>query len=452
MHVFAAYCGRFRDPIFSRLTLSDLLRNESWVLLSTVPLFPWGCFSLRQQSPMTWPNAASNLPTRLRSKTSRPMPKSSTSGFPPLRIPTGRRSLVRKRSGPEAGEFNTEPQYGNLMYHKRFTAPFPETVGAELVFDIHRQELVVPEAKGLDTTAASKAPDKMAAYLASNRLIPTDGRIDTIAQQIGLEGKPPIVAARAIYDYLIDEFKYNYMAEGAGKGDVLWACDSKTGDCTDYHSMFLALCRNQGIPATHEFGFPIRTKNPSGKIPYYHCWARFHVEGIGWIPIDASEADKHPELFDYNFGSQTADLMKFTNGRDLILAPPQQGPPLNYFAHAYAENRRQASRGPQAGSVIQRPTGSRFRLGNAARTTALAPSCCVPGNGVASCIAARPRFTKSLTFFACARISSTTYSSSDVTVTSTPFSRSFTFMSTLSEYCASARNTGSQPRTIPPSL
>jgi transglutaminase-like putative cysteine protease len=238
---------------------------------------------------------------------------------------------------PKGGTFQTESEYGNLIYHKRFEAPFDEKIGAELIFDIHRQEIVVKEAKGLTNASPTKMPDKMAAYLSANRLIPTDGRIDTIAKQLDLEGKSPIHTARAIYDYLIDEFKYNYKAEGAGKGDVLWACDSKTGDCTDYHSMFIALCRNQGIPTTHEFGFPIRTKNPSGDIPYYHCWARFHVDGIGWIPIDASEADKHPELLEYNFGSQSQDLTKFINGRDITLAPPQQGPPLNYFAHAYVE-------------------------------------------------------------------------------------------------------------------
>lgn len=238
---------------------------------------------------------------------------------------------------PEGGTFQTEPRYGNRIYHKRFEAPFDDQVGAELVFDIHREELVVQAAKGLADARPAQSPDKMAAYLSANRLIPTDGRIETLAQQLKLAEKSPIHAARAIYDYLINEFSYNYKADGAGNGDVLWACDSKTGDCTDYHSMFLALCRNQGIPATHEFGFPIRTKDATGTIPYYHCWARFHVDGVGWIPIDASEADKHPELRAYNFGSQSQDLLKFCNGRDLILAPPQQGPPLNYFAHAYAE-------------------------------------------------------------------------------------------------------------------
>ncbi len=101
--------------------------------------------------------------------------------------------------------------------------------------------------------------------------------------------------------------------------------------------MFIALMRNVGIPADHEFGFPIRTPGSEGRIPSYHCWARFHVEGVGWIPLDASEADKHPELFDYNFGAQSVNLFKFSHGRDVNLVPQQAGPALNKFIEPYAE-------------------------------------------------------------------------------------------------------------------
>jgi transglutaminase-like putative cysteine protease len=178
----------------------------------------------------------------------------------------------------------------------------------------------------------------LAAYLKPNQLIPTkDGVIDALARELELDGKPPIVVARTAYDWLIREFTYNYKAPGAGQGDVRWACDSRTGDCNDYHSMFIALCRNQGIPADHEFGYPIRSTNPQGRIPSYHCWARFYVAGAGWIPVDVSEADKHPELREYNFGSQSARLLKFTHGRDVVLVPPQAGPPLNKFIHPYVE-------------------------------------------------------------------------------------------------------------------
>ncbi len=237
---------------------------------------------------------------------------------------------------PEGGEMAIEPRYGNKMWHKRFNDPKAAVLGAQILFGISRTEIVVPEAKAL--APLPKAKPSISTYLEPNRLIPVQfDRIQSIASNLKLEGEPPIRAGRKVYDWLIDEFTYNYKAVGAGQGDVRWACDSKTGDCSDYHSMFLALCRSVGIPADHEFGYPIRTKAHEGKIPSYHCWARFQVEGIGWIPLDASEADKHPELREYNFGSQSADLMKFTHGRDVTLVPAQAGPPLNKFISPYVE-------------------------------------------------------------------------------------------------------------------
>jgi transglutaminase-like putative cysteine protease len=74
----------------------------------------------------------------------------------------------------------------------------------------------------------------------------------------------------------------------------------------------------------------------SGTIPGYHCWAEFYSGGE-WVPVDASEAWKHPDRHDYYFGHLDADRVAFTSGRDLVLEPPQQGEPLNYLIYPYVE-------------------------------------------------------------------------------------------------------------------
>lgn len=242
---------------------------------------------------------------------------------------------------PDGGTIGVEPRYGNKIWHKRFEAPFDDdlhdgTLGAEIVFAIARTEIVIEQAKSLAKNPRAKT--ELATYLEENTLIPIDTEpIKKIAADLKLADDPPIVAARKVYDWLIDQFKYDFTAPGAGIGDVRWACDSKTGDCSDYSATFIAVMRNQGIPADHEFGYPIRVKKDEGRILFYHCWPRFYVEGVGWIPLDISEADKHPELRDYNFGSQSVDLLKFTHSRDITLVPKQAGPPLNKFIYPYAE-------------------------------------------------------------------------------------------------------------------
>ena len=59
-----------------------------------------------------------------------------------------------------------------------------------------------------------------------------------------------------------------------------------------------------------------------GAVAGYHCWAQFYVEPYGWIPVDASEAWKHPEKKSYLFGTHDDNRLQFTVGRDVRFDPP----------------------------------------------------------------------------------------------------------------------------------
>jgi hypothetical protein len=73
------------------------------------------------------------------------------------------------------------------------------------------------------------------------------------------------------------------------------------------------------------------------RLPGYHCWTEFYAKGIGWIPIDASEAAKDPSKRECFFGTHDENRVEFTRGRDLNLTLLQAGDPLNYFIYPYAE-------------------------------------------------------------------------------------------------------------------
>ena len=166
---------------------------------------------------------------------------------------------------------------------------------------------------------------------------------------VPLEGKPLELIAglklpqaglglgRRLYDRVDEHMTYDKSKPGYGRGDVNWACDSRFGNCTDFHSLFVSLARSQGLPARFEIGFPIPENRESGSIGGYHCWAYFFVENHGWVPIDISEADKQPDKKDYFFGNLTPDRVVFTTGRDIELVPRQTGKPLNYFVYPYVE-------------------------------------------------------------------------------------------------------------------
>jgi transglutaminase-like putative cysteine protease len=97
------------------------------------------------------------------------------------------------------------------------------------------------------------------------------------------------------------------------------------------------MARSQSIPSRFEIGFPLPPDKHAGDMAGYHCWAEFFEPPHGWVPIDISEAWKHPEKKDIFFGSHDANWGQFSMGRDIVLDPKQDGAPLNYFVYPYGE-------------------------------------------------------------------------------------------------------------------
>lgn len=182
----------------------------------------------------------------------------------------------------------------------------------------------------------SASPD-LQRYLEPDKLVPLNGVIADLAKQETAGDTTEIAKARHIYDYVIATMRYDKTGDGWGRGDAVWACSSKRGNCTDFHSLLIGMMRSSGIPARFEIGFPLPEGKSEGDIPGYHCWAEFYLDGTGWVPVDASEAWKNPTKRDYFFGAHDVNRVFFTYGRDLRLSPEQKGDPLNYFIYPYAE-------------------------------------------------------------------------------------------------------------------
>jgi len=229
-----------------------------------------------------------------------------------------------------------ESKHGNEMYY----AETNHLVGSDLHFDIQyeitRRERIAGQGSPQITTVALTRKERRD-DLQPNSLVPVTGVPAELAVKVTQGKTQPLDKARAIYDYVFSTLRYDKTGTGWGRGDVLYACDAKKGNCTDFHSLFIAMARSQDIPARFEIGFPLPADKHSGEISGYHCWSDFYVEGKGWIPVDISEAWKHPDKRDYYFGAHDANRVQFSMGRDLRLAPEQHGKPLNYFVYPYVE-------------------------------------------------------------------------------------------------------------------
>jgi transglutaminase-like putative cysteine protease len=218
--------------------------------------------------------------------------------------------------------------------------PTPQQASAgfdvTLRFSATRHEHKVILVGATNNAAVSPSDAMFRRYLEPDKLVPLNGTIAELAKEHTAGDTTQIEKARHIYEYVVSTMRYDKTGEGWGRGDAVWACTSKRGNCTDFHSLFIGMMRASGIPARFEIGFPLPEGKTEGDIAGYHCWAEFYLNGVGWVPVDASEAWKNPAKHDYFFGAHDVNRVFFTYGRDIRL-PDQKGDPLNYFIYPYAE-------------------------------------------------------------------------------------------------------------------
>jgi transglutaminase-like putative cysteine protease len=246
--------------------------------------------------------------------------------------------LVRVKS-PVPTQETRDAEYGNQMIYAELHSAADSPATFTLEYEVTRHEYTRGDFAQLEERDAKPAlvPASYNRLLAPDALIPLDGKIKTLAYDVTGSAPGSVAKAHAAYEYLFTNFRYDKTGTGWGRGDALWACDAKHGNCTDFHSPFIGMLRVDGIPARFDIGFPIPTGKDSGDIPGYHCWAEFYAGKIGWVPVDISEAWKAKEKHDYFFGSVDANRVQFSTGRDVTLSPKQAGAPLNYFVYPYVE-------------------------------------------------------------------------------------------------------------------
>lgn len=168
-------------------------------------------------------------------------------------------------------------------------------------------------------------------YLRREGLVSLSPRLHALADSIGGTN-------RTRYDYVLARMTYDKSTPGWGRGDSERACDVGKGNCTDFHSFFMSLARSEGVPTIFEMGYSTQPKGETNQVGGYHCWAWFYDgDARAWVPVDISEADKHPEKTEYFYGHLDADRILFSRGRDVLL-PGMKGAPLNYLpSGAYVE-------------------------------------------------------------------------------------------------------------------
>lgn len=231
----------------------------------------------------------------------------------------------------------TENRYGNKILYSSIKSPQDNFFHIQKTYRIKRREFSNKPAESAQGNPAARILPglELNKYLADDFIIITP-YVRQLAAGLVKGKADTIEKARAFYEYVFKNLVYDKTLPGWGSGDIERVCLLKSGNCTDFHSLFVALCRSAGIPAKFVVGVSLPQAG-KGTVASYHCWAEFYDSGRGWIPVDISEAWKNKEKQSYYFGAIDEKRVEFTQGRGIVLAPPQEGGALNYFIFPYVE-------------------------------------------------------------------------------------------------------------------
>ena len=139
-------------------------------------------------------------------------------------------------------------------------------------FEVTRREYM-RELKSVGSQVSLTNDEMLKRYLEPDKMVPLNTTIFELARAQTAGVTTPQEKAHKIYHYVVSTMRYDKSGEGWGRGDEMWACDSKRGNCTDFHSVLIGMMRSSGIPARFEIGFRLPEGKPEGDIPGYHCWA-----------------------------------------------------------------------------------------------------------------------------------------------------------------------------------
>lgn len=252
----------------------------------------------------------------------------------------------------------------------------PKAGSFEIVssFELTRSEQTVPvdpeQTRPLDRWDL----DEKKQWLESNEHVVINDRILDLSDEITQGEDNPLIAARMIYDWMLENVGY-WVKEPALKsatkvGSTTYCLNTGMGNCTDFHSLYTSLARAQGIPTRVLYGSLYKPELDGQDIDAsYHCWIEFFAPEVGWVPVDVevagifhgsfevtddnrtlvslTTADGYtgpdPEKVDYYFGNLEPRRVTWTEGGDVTLEPEPAGGPVNALPKAYVEVDGEAS-------------------------------------------------------------------------------------------------------------
>jgi transglutaminase-like putative cysteine protease len=276
-----------------------------------------------------------------------------------LPMPYGEDSIYQRSMGAvwngkaDKAVFQKMAGGGTLFYAEwRGKGPRSVTVSAivktaERVPDLGRVQVGAP------------VPPEAQSFLKASRQFPTDGAVRSKAQAITKGANGSLEKARAIYEWVVENARFDAVAASCQQGGVRGMLESGPlgGRSADINGLFVALCRAAGVPARLQYGIRVDESELSKSLGAYgdvsraqHCAAEFHLAGAGWVPADpaavaeavaldslAAGDPKVALLRTKLFGTSEMNWFAFNHAEEVALAPDAAAGTLPFFALPHGE-------------------------------------------------------------------------------------------------------------------
>jgi transglutaminase-like putative cysteine protease len=256
----------------------------------------------------------------------------------------------------------------NRVGYVEIRQPGPGPVAIREDFDLTRSE--IRNRLDPDRTRPLTAAERTALqrYLLPATHVVVNEEIRKLAASIVGGETNPVRVARRIYDWTLQAVDYWVKdpdhLKASPVGSTEYCLRTRTGNCTDFHSLFASLAMASGLPTRMVYGSLLKPSlNGVAVDASYHCWIQFYAPHYGWVPLDVSLANIYgkpfplteknkklvelttskgyhglePSKVDYYFGNLDERRVVWSTGRDLMMQPPQDGGPVNALSKMYVE-------------------------------------------------------------------------------------------------------------------
>jgi transglutaminase-like putative cysteine protease len=211
-------------------------------------------------------------------------------------------SFVIDRYDQEMAHF----QFGNLAPGQRATVSWEG--------DVELQAMDY----GLDPDQVTELdqipPDILTTYTTNESKYRLESQVIQDAAQTAARGASnPYAIARNVHDFVARRLSYSNDGRWDDAETVYL---QRTGSCSEYSFLYIALCRANGLPARYVAG--TRQRKESRYVDtLFHRWTEVYLPPYGWVPVDALHDDGADGIrYDYFGGISDERFATTVSGGD----------------------------------------------------------------------------------------------------------------------------------------